>query len=174
MRNACSNCARSNCARQLTLASQSAASSPITVMVVDDHAVVRSGLAAFLHIVDDLELAGEAASGGEAIRLAQALQPDVVLMDLVMPEMDGATATRKILECCPTARIIALTSFAEADLVPRALDAGATSYLLKNVRVDELALRYPRRQPRAEHPGPEALQFLVRAVAAPSVCERMT
>jgi NarL family two-component system response regulator LiaR len=111
---------------------------PIRLLIVDDHAVVRRGLATFLQAFDDLELAGEAANGGEAVRLALTLQPDVVLMDLVMPEMDGATATREILERCPTTRVVVLTSFAEQDLVPRAMDAGATSYLLKNVSVDEL------------------------------------
>jgi len=134
---------------------------PTSVMIVDDHAVVRSGLAAFLHIFEDLELAGEAASGGEAIRLAQALQPDVVLMDLVMPEMDGATATRKVLDVCPTARVIALTSFVEADLVPRVLDAGATSYLLKNVSIDELVAAIRAATAGRRTLAPEAVQILV-------------
>lgn len=111
----------------------------IRVLIVDDHAVVRRGLGTLLQVFDDIELAGEAASGGEAVRLAVALQPDVVLMDLVMPGMDGATATGEICARCPDTRVIALTSFAEGDLVPRALRAGAISYLLKNVGVDELA-----------------------------------
>jgi NarL family two-component system response regulator LiaR len=110
----------------------------IRVLVVDDHAIVRSGLAAFLQSVDDLELAGEASGGREAVHLAVALQPDVVLMDLVMPEMDGATATREIRARCPDTRVIALTSYPEEDLVPRALQAGAMSYLLKNVGLNEL------------------------------------
>jgi NarL family two-component system response regulator LiaR len=131
------------------------------VLVVDDHAVVRSGLAAFMQLYDDLELAGEAASGGEAIRLALTLQPDVVLMDLVMPEMDGATATRTILEACPKTRVVALTSFAEADLVPRALDAGATSYLLKSVSVDELATAIRGATAGRRTLAQEALQALV-------------
>jgi len=99
---------------------------PIRVMLVDDHAVVRSGLAAFLLAYDDLELVGEAASGEEAVRLSQQLRPDVVLMDLVMPGMDGATATRAIRERCPQIQVIALTSFKEKELVQGALEAGAS------------------------------------------------
>ena len=109
-----------------------AKTSSIRVMLVDDHAVVRSGLKAFLMVFDDLELVGEAGSGREAVRLCEQIQPDVVLMDLVMPEMDGATATRKIRECCPEVQVIALTSFKEQELVQGALEAGAIGYLLKD------------------------------------------
>ena len=90
---------------------------PIRVMLVDDHAVVRSGLSAFLLAYDDLELVGEASSGERAVQACQELQPDVVLMDLVMPGMDGATATGLIREKCPDIQVIALTSFKEKDLV---------------------------------------------------------
>ncbi len=139
----------------------------IRVVIVDDHALVRSGLAAFLQVYEDLELVGEAASGDEAVRVCAALQPDVVLMDLVMPGTDGPAATRAIRERCPSARVIALTSFPEEDLVPRALRAGATSYLLKNVGADELAAAI-----RAAHAGratlaPEAAQALIRQSARP-------
>src|SRR6478672_6244401 len=89
----------------------------IRVLIVDDHAVVRSGLAAFLEVFDDLELVGQAAGGQEAIYLCAQLQPDVVLMDLMMPDMDGATATRLIRQQCPKVQIIALTSFREDELV---------------------------------------------------------
>ena len=116
-----------------------AASQPIRVMLVDDHAVVRSGLAAFLMVEDDLELVGEASGGREAVRMCDQLAPDVVLMDLVMPEMDGATATRLIIEKCPDIKVLALTSFKEDDLVRGALQAGAIGYLLKNVGSGELA-----------------------------------
>ncbi len=135
----------------------------IRVLIVDDHAVVRSGLAAFLLAFDDLELVGEAGSGMEALRLCDQVQPDVVLMDLVMPEMDGAAATRAIRERCPQVQVVALTSFKEGELVQEALQAGAISYLLKNVSADELAEAI-----RAAHAGrptlaPEAAQALIQA-----------
>jgi NarL family two-component system response regulator LiaR len=111
----------------------------IRVMLVDDHTVVRSGLSAFLIAYDDLELVGEASSGERAIALCQQIQPDVVLMDLMMPGMDGATATRHIREKCPNTQVIALTSFKEKELVEGALQAGAIGYLLKDVAADDLA-----------------------------------
>lgn len=114
-------------------------SKPIRVMLVDDHAVVRSGLSAFLLAFDDLELAGEASDGAEAVRMCQEVQPDVVLMDMMMPEMDGAAATRAIRECCPDIQVIALTSFKEDEIVQSALEAGAIGYLLKNISATELA-----------------------------------
>lgn len=92
-------------------------SEPIRVLLVDDHAVVRSGLATFLLVYDDLELVGEAPNGQEAIRLCEQLQPDVVLMDLVMPILDGAAATKAIREQWPHIQVVALTSFPEEDLV---------------------------------------------------------
>jgi NarL family two-component system response regulator LiaR len=143
------------------------AQKPIRVIIVDDHAVVRSGLSAFLMVFDDLEFAGEAASGEEAIRLCKNLHPDVVLMDLVMPGVDGATATRAIRENCPNTRIIALTSFKEQELVQGALQAGAIGYLLKNVSADELVGAI-----RAAHAGrptlaPEAASVLIQATQNP-------
>jgi NarL family two-component system response regulator LiaR len=130
-------------------------------VIVDDHAVVRRGLAAFLSAYDDLLLVGEASNGVEALRLCQQIHPDVVLMDLVMPEMDGATATRTIRHALPQTRVIALTSFREDDLVYRALEAGAIGYLLKNIGADDLAQAI-----RAAHAGrptlaPEAAQALI-------------
>ncbi len=139
------------------------ASSSIRVAIVDDHAVVRSGLGAFLLAFEDLELVGEAGSGTDALRLCDAVQPDVVLMDLVMPEMDGATATRQIRQQHPHIQVIALTSFKEEELVQNALEAGAISYLLKNVSANELVEAI-----RAAHAGrstlaPEAAQALIHA-----------
>ncbi len=139
----------------------------IRVLLVDDHALVRRGLATFLLAYDDLELAGEASSGDEAVRLCAQLRPDVVLMDLVMPGMNGVTATRLIAERRPHPQIIALTSFQEADLVRGALQAGAISYLLKNITADELAAAI-----RAAHAGratlaPEATQALVQGATSP-------
>jgi NarL family two-component system response regulator LiaR len=111
----------------------------VRVMIVDDHAVVRSGLSAFLMAYDDLEFVGEASGGLEAVRKCSGFRPDVVLMDLVMPEVDGSEATRLIREACPHVQVIALTSYKEEELVQGALKAGAIGYLLKNVSADELA-----------------------------------
>jgi NarL family two-component system response regulator LiaR len=143
-------------------------SEPIRVMLVDDHAVVRSGLSAFLMVFDDLELVAEAGSGEEAVRLCTQVNPDVVLMDLVMPGMDGAAATRAIRAQCPDIQVIALTSFKEQDLVQGVLDAGAIGYLLKNVSADELAEAV--REAHAGRPtlAPEAAQALIQATRSAS------
>jgi NarL family two-component system response regulator LiaR len=140
-------------------------SGPIRVMVVDDHAMVRTGLATFLQVSDDLDLVGQATNGQEAVELCERFQPDVILMDLVMPEMDGVTATRIIRERWPQVQIIALTSFQEKELVQDALEAGAISYLLKNVSIDDLTEAV-----RAAHAGrstlaQEAIQALIRAAS---------
>ena len=140
---------------------------PIRVMLIDDHAVVRSGLAAFLLAYDDLELVGEAASGEEAVRLSQQLRPDVVLMDLVMPGMDGVTATRAIREHCPQIQVIALTSFKEQELVQGAMEAGAIGYLLKNVTADELADAIRKAHAGRPTLAPEAAQALIQATREP-------
>jgi NarL family two-component system response regulator LiaR len=103
----------------------------IRVVIVDDHPVVRSALSALLLAYEDLELIGEAANGREAVELCDRLQPDVVLMDLVMPVMDGPTATYAIRSHCPGTRVVALTSFDEMGLVQEALRAGVSGYLLK-------------------------------------------
>jgi NarL family two-component system response regulator LiaR len=142
-------------------------SPPIRVLVVDDHAMVRRGLATFLKVYDDLELAGEAADGQAAIQLCAQVQPDVVLMDMVMPDMDGASATRLIRSQYEAIQVIALTSFKEEILVQSALQAGAIGYLLKDVSADELAQAI-----RAAHAGratlsPEAAQALVHAASQP-------
>lgn len=141
---------------------------PIRVMLVDDHNVVRSGLGAFLMVFDDLELVGEADNGKEAVKLCESLHPDVILMDLVMPEMDGAEATKIIRSRWSDIQIVALTSFKEDDLVQNALKAGAIGYLLKNVTADELADAI-----RAAHMGkptlaPEAAQALIHASRFPA------
>ena len=139
---------------------------PIRIMLVDDHAMVRSGLAAFLLIFDDLSLVAEAGNGLEALRLCEQSRPDVVLMDLVMPEMDGAAATRAIKERFPEIQVLALTSFKEDHLVHQALEAGATGYLLKNITADQLATAI--REAHAGRPtlAPEAAQALIRATRA--------
>ncbi len=140
---------------------------PIRVILVDDHTMVRRGLATFLKAFDDLVLAGEAGSGEEAIQLCGESLPDVVLMDMVMPDMDGATATRAIRQQFPQVQVIALTSFKEGELIRNALEAGAIGYLLKDVSADELVQAI-----RAAHAGratlsPEAAQSLVQSVIQP-------
>jgi NarL family two-component system response regulator LiaR len=143
-------------------------------MIVDDHAVVRSGLSAFLLAFDDLEYVGEATGGADAVRKCVALKPDVILMDLVMPDVDGAQATRQIKETCPEVQVIALTSYKEDDLVQGALKAGALSYLLKNVSADELATAI--REAHAGRPtlAPEAAQVLIKAATEPAQEEGLT
>ncbi len=136
---------------------------PIRLLIVDDHAVMRTGLKLFLMAFDDLDLVGEAANGEEAVHLCNQIHPDVVLMDLAMPGMDGATATRTIRRQYPGVQVIVLTNFQDVDLVQQALQAGAIGYLLKNVSADELATAI-----RAAHAGrltlaPEATQALVQA-----------
>jgi NarL family two-component system response regulator LiaR len=148
---------------------------PIRVMLVDDHTMVRRGLATFLKVFDDpstgsgqaLQLVGEAESGEAAIKLCAEILPDVILMDMVMPDMDGATATRTIRQQFPQVQVIVLTSFKEGELIKNALEAGAIGYLLKDVSVDELA-----RAIRAAYSGratlsPEAAQSLVETANLP-------
>ncbi len=113
--------------------------SSIRLLIVDDHAMVRRGLATFLKASPDLELVGEAGNGADALRLCSEAHPDVVLMDLMMPEMSGIDTIQAIRKAHPDVRIIALTSFEEEHLVRAALRAGATSYLLKNISADRLA-----------------------------------
>ena len=149
-------------------------SDPIKVTIVDDHAVVRSGLSAFLMSYDDFELVGQASSGRDALSQCERLRPDVILMDLVMPEMDGAAATRAVRERCPGVQVIALTSFKTGELVQNALEAGAIGYLLKDVSADELV-----RAIRAAHAGratlsPEAAQALVETTNQPPLGPNLT
>jgi two-component system, NarL family, response regulator LiaR len=146
---------------------KSAAPNPIRVMLVDDHTMVRRGLATFLMVHDDLQLAGEAGSGEDAVRLCAEIRPDVILMDLVLPEMDGAAATRLIRQQFPQVQVLALTSFKDGERIKNALEAGAIGYLLKDVSADELA-----RAIRAAHAGratlsPEAAQSLVETANQP-------
>lgn len=112
---------------------------PIRVMIVDDHGMVRRGLSAYLASESDITVVGEARDGQEAIKICEDEQPDVILMDLIMPELGGVAAIRIINKRWPTIRIVALTSFQEKELVQEALKAGAISYLLKNVSGPDLA-----------------------------------
>lgn len=141
--------------------------SNIRIMIVDDHAVVRSGLGKFLLVNKDLELIAEASDGVEALQLVSLHKPDVVLMDLMMPGMDGVTATREIHKKFPQIKVIALTSFSEQNMVQGALQAGASGYLQKNVTAVELANAI-----RSAHVGrmtlsPEAAQALAQSVSQP-------
>jgi NarL family two-component system response regulator LiaR len=144
-------------------------------MIVDDHGMVRKGLVAYLEDEPGLELAGEAGDGLEAVRLCEQTRPDVILMDLVMPEMGGAEATRLIRGRWPEVQVIALTSFQEEDLVKDVLRAGAISYLLKNVSGSDLVGTI-----RAAHAGrstlaPEAVEALLQpAVSEPSRVYELT
>ena len=128
------------------------------MLVVDDHEVVREGLRAFLELQDGIEVVGEAADGEEAIAAAEGLDPDVVLMDLVMPRLDGLGAMRELRERVPRARVIVLTSFLDDDKLLPALRAGAAGYLLKNAPPPELA-----RAVRAAHAGEALLDPVVAA-----------
>ena len=117
---------------------------PVRVMIVDDHLLVRDGLSLLVSTFDDLEVVAVAENGEEAVRLCRQAQPDVILMDVVMPIMDGPTATAHIREAWPHIQVLALTSFVEEDLVQRAIGAGAIGYLLKKVS---------RRRTRGCNPG---------------------
>jgi NarL family two-component system response regulator LiaR len=143
----------------------------IRVLIVDDHAMVRQGLRTFLELHGDsaelpIEVVGEAVNGLEAVELACRTQPDIILLDLVMPEMDGIQATSRILECSPFSRIVILTSFGEEDKVVTAIQAGAHGYLLKDIPPDELVHAI-----REEYLGkvqlhPEVARKLMSAIAA--------
>ena len=135
-------------------------SQPIRVLVVDDHTMVRRGLATFLKVFDDLLLVGEAESGEDALRVSAEVLPDVILMDMVLPGMDGASATRAIRQQMPQVQVIALSSFHEGTLINQALEAGAIGYILKDISADALAQAI-----RAAHTG--------RATLSPSVAQTL-
>jgi two-component system, NarL family, response regulator LiaR len=141
---------------------------PIRVLLVDDHAVVREGLRTFLELQEGMEVVGEAEDGEQALTEAERLRPDVILMDLVMPVLDGVGAMRELRQKLPSCRVIVLTSFAEDDRLLPAIQAGAAGYLLKNVQPKELA-----RAVRAAHAGealldPSIAARLVEAIAQPA------
>ncbi|HKI53828.1 MAG TPA: response regulator transcription factor [Anaerolineales bacterium] len=142
-------------------------SEPIRLMIVDDHTMVRRGLATILKVFDDLQLVGEAESGEAAIQLCAEVLPDVILMDMSLPGMDGAMATRAIRKKLPQIQVIVLTSYKDGKLIKQALEAGAIGYLLKDVSADDLVQAI-----RSAHAGratlsPEAAQSLVETANLP-------
>lgn len=141
----------------------------IKIIIVDDHTVVRSGLSKFLKVNKDFQLVAEASDGDEAVQMVSLHKPDVVLMDLMMPGKDGISATREIHQRYPQVKVIALTSFAEQNMVQGALQAGAISYLQKNVTAAELGNAI--RSACAGHMtlSAEATQVLAQSVAQPQI-----
>ena len=140
---------------------------PIRVLIVDDHNMVRKGLMTLLEEFDDLDLIGEAGDGEMALHACRESCPDVVLMDMLMPRMDGVTAIARIRQICPDTQFIALTSFSDETNVQNALKAGAISYLMKNVSGDELANTIRRAHVGQPTLAPEAAQILIRATTRP-------
>lgn len=136
---------------------------PIRVMIVDDHLMVRDGLKLFLSLHEDLIVVAEAADGQQALTVCAHTEPDVILMDLVMPGMDGPTATARIRADFPRVQIIALTSFSEQELVTRAISAGAIGYLFKDVHSDRLAQAIRDAHRGTPTLAPHAVQALVQA-----------
>jgi two-component system, NarL family, response regulator LiaR len=145
---------------------ESTATTPIRVVIVDDHELVRGGLETILGLFADIELVGQADSGAAAVAICNEQQPDVVLMDLVLPGgMDGADATQELLRTCPGAKVLALTSFSDPELIQRVLRAGALGCLLKNVSGQELAAAIRRAHGGVSTLAPEAADALVHAMA---------
>jgi NarL family two-component system response regulator LiaR len=140
---------------------------PTRVLIVDDHGVVREGLRAYLELEPDIQVVGEAKDGLEAVRRAAELQPDVVLMDLVMPNMDGVDATSRIKQQQPATHVIILTSFLDDERVVPAIRAGATSYLLKDVAATDLARAIRGARAGQAQLHPEVARRLMQQVTSP-------
>ncbi len=146
----------------------------IKVLITDDHGVVRQGLRMYLSLDPELEVVGEASNGEEALRMARELEPDVVLMDLLMPVMDGIAATEAIRAELPDVEVIALTSVLEDASVSGAVRAGAIGYLLKNTEADELKRAIKAAAEGQVQLAPEAAARLMREVRAPESAEALT
>ena len=146
----------------------------IRVMLVDDHLMIRDGLKVFLSTYDDLEVVAEAGDGQEALALCHEFQPDVILMDMVMPKVDGPTATAQIRTAYPKIQVIALTSFAEQELVQGAIEAGAIGYLLKDLHADMLAEAIRNACHGRSTLDPSATQALVEATRQPALGTDLT
>lgn len=146
----------------------------IRIVIADDHSVVRQGLRMFLALDPDFEIVGEAADGAEALRIAHQLRPDIVLMDMLMPVMDGIAATRRIREELPNTEVIALTSVLEDSAVVGAIKAGAIGYLLKDTQADELCRMIKAAAAGQVQLSPQAAARLVREVRAPEHPQSLT
>jgi DNA-binding NarL/FixJ family response regulator len=148
---------------------RSAIGNKIRVLIADDHAVVRQGLRIFINMQHDMEVLGEASNGNEAVYMSTELKPDVILLDLLMPEMNGVEATRRILEGNPQARVLILTSFGEDDKVFPAIRAGAHGYLLKDVQPSDLvqAIRETHQGKTQLHP--DVARRLMMAVSEDTI-----
>lgn len=149
-------------------------SMPIRILIVDDHAVVRQGLRIFLELDSDLCIVGEAADGASSVELARALKPDVVLMDLLLPVMDGVTATGHIRRELPDTEVIALTSVLENNLVFRAIQAGAIGYLLKDTDAPKLRQAIKAAAEGQVQLSPGAATTLLREIRTPHTAEHLT
>jgi two-component system, NarL family, response regulator LiaR len=146
----------------------------IRILIADDHCVVRKGLRMFLGLDSELEVVGEARSGDEAVHMARQLRPDVVLMDLLMPGMDGIAATEAIRNELPETEVLALTSVLENALVVGAVRAGAIGYLLKDLEGDELCQAIKGAAAGQVQLSPQAAEYLVQEIRAPERPETLT
>jgi DNA-binding NarL/FixJ family response regulator len=138
------------------------ATAPIRVLLVDDHSVVRMGLRTFFDMLDDIEVVGEASDGSEGVAMARRLRPDVVLMDLLMPNMDGVTAIGRIKAEMPETEIVTMTSFIEEEKVTAALEAGASGYVLKDAEADEVATAIRAAYGGEVHLDPQVARLLAQ------------
>jgi NarL family two-component system response regulator LiaR len=141
----------------------------IKVVIADDHALLRRGLETVLGLFNDIELVAQAEDGAEAVAVCEQTQPDVVLMDLVMPGLDGAAATREILRRCPATRVLVLTSFSDEALIESALSAGAIGYLMKDISGGQLAAAIRRASAGKTTLAPEAAEVLMHRVSRPDL-----